>query len=51
MVQIVGLYDGSEALGHYGVSSKRIYICKGLSGKALRAVRMHEEAHAMGWRH
>jgi hypothetical protein len=51
MVQIVGLYDGSEALGNYGISSKRIYICRGLTGKALWAVRMHEEAHGMGWRH
>ena len=52
MKAIAGVVEpGWIAYGHYGVTSKVIYICPGLTGKALWAVRMHEEAHAMGWRH
>lgn len=52
MLAIAGVFvPGYIAYGHYGISSKNIYICRGLTGNALRAIRMHEEAHAMGWRH
>lgn len=40
-----------QSLGHYSVRTGLIFICRGLTGKTLWAVRMHEEAHAMGWRH
>lgn len=40
-----------HSYGHYGERSGLIFICKGLTGRALWATRMHEEAHAMGWRH
>lgn len=42
---------GGQVLGFYGKKSGIIWICEGLTGKALRIIRMHEEAHAMGWRH
>lgn len=40
-----------QVLGYYFPRSGRIGICAGLTGKALRIVRMHEEAHKAGWRH
>ena len=48
---------GREGQQVYGVffpgpnGEPTILICRGVTGKALRLVRMHEEAHAMGWRH
>lgn len=38
-------------VGYYGKTTGVVFVCAGLTGKALRIVRMHEEAHAMGWRH
>jgi len=43
--------SGSQVLGYYAPKSGIIWVCEGLTGKALRIIRMHEEAHAMGWRH
>lgn len=40
-----------ETYGAYFDNTKVIFICQGLTGAALRYARMHEEAHAMGWRH
>lgn len=38
--------------GVYLPKSRTIYVCAGLTGDALRIIRMHEEAHALyGWRH
>lgn len=39
-------------VGYYGKTTGVVFVCAGLTGKALRIVRMHEEAHALyGWRH
>lgn len=39
-------------VGFYGKRSGVIFVCAGLTGAALRIVRMHEEAHKLyGWRH
>jgi hypothetical protein len=40
-----------QVVGYYFPHSGKIAICAGLTGKALRIIRMHEEAHAAGWRH
>ena len=41
-----------QVVGYYFYRSGLIGICKGLSGEALRIVRMHEEAHKLyHWRH
>ena len=41
-----------QVLGHYDEDTGVISICRGLTGRALRIIRMHEEAHALfGWRH
>ena len=42
---------GGQVLGYYLQATGKIWICKGLTGDALRIIRMHEEAHAKGWRH
>jgi hypothetical protein len=45
-------YRGRQMYGFYDPTSGKIYICRGLSGEALRVIRMHEEAHKLyGWRH
>ena len=42
---------GGQVYGFYSEHSGKIWVCEGLTGDALRIIRMHEEAHAMGWRH
>lgn len=50
---LAGLRGSSEnhVLGYYFVRADLIAVCEGLTGRALRIVRMHEEAHKAGWRH
>lgn len=40
-----------QVVGYFFPTSGKIAVCEGLTGRALRIVRMHEEAHAAGWRH
>ena len=42
---------GAHFLGYYDPETDVILICKGLTGEALRVIRMHEEAHKRGWWH
>lgn len=45
-----GTHKG-QVVGYYFPTSGKIAVCAGLTGRALRIVRMHEEAHKDGWRH